>query len=94
MDPITTTLDIPTFVDIPGPIPLAPINDTLDLAPFWDVDAISHMISIVQTFFNLENIPEFFKIFLLVMGIIIGLRLLFAIIGARQTAARNNGPQV
>lgn len=94
MDPITPTLDIPTYVDIPGPLPLEPIADTIDLAPFWDVDAISHMVSVIQTFFYLENIPEFLKIFLLVMGIVIGIRLLFAIIGARQTAARNNGPQV
>jgi hypothetical protein len=82
MDPITST------VNIPGPLPLEPIADTLDLAPFWDVDSIKHSISIIQTYFYLENIPEFFQIFLLVMGIVIGLRLVFAIIGARQTATR------
>jgi hypothetical protein len=90
----TPSIDGPA-VDVPGPLPLEPIDETIDLAPFWNIDAISHMVSIIQTYFYLENIPEFFKIFLFIMGVVIGLRLVFAIIGARQTAARNNsGPQV
>ena len=68
---------------IPQPLPLAPIEETIDLTPFWDIPTIQLMVSVVLTFFYLENIPQFFEIFLFGMGMIIGLRMIVSIIRRR-----------
>jgi len=71
------------------PIPMPDISDTIDLAVFWDVGNFEQMLRIVRTFFYFENIPQFFKVFLFVMGIVIGLRLILALVSNRAEARRN-----
>lgn len=68
---------------VPGPLPLEPIDETIDLTPFWDIPTIELMVSVIITFFYLENIPQFFEIFLFGMGMIIGLRMIVSIIRRR-----------
>jgi len=75
------------------PFPMPSIEDTIDLAPFWNIAAITDMFRIVRTFFYFETIPEFFKVFLFVMGIVIGLRLILALVGRQAAAQRERQRQ-
>ncbi|MCP4428889.1 MAG: hypothetical protein GY803_30770 [Chloroflexi bacterium] len=84
LEPLALTGVTDISVDVPGPIPLPPVSDLLDLAPFWDITSIRQSISVVQTFFYLENIPEFFQIFFVSMGFVIALRAIIAIMAARR----------
>lgn len=69
---------------LPQALPLEPISDTIDFEALWDTANFTGMASVVMTFFDLENIPQFFAIFLPFMGMIIGLRLLTRFVGRRQ----------
>jgi hypothetical protein len=70
------------------PFPMPDITDTLDLTPFWDLGSIEDMFRVIRTFFYFENIPQFFKVFFFVMGIVIGLRLILALVSSRSEAKR------
>lgn len=78
---ITTTVSL---LPIPQPIPLEPVTTGLDFAPFWNIQAISDMFSVVLTFFNLHLMPEFFTVFAYGMAVVIGLRFVLGIMGRRQ----------
>lgn len=73
-------------IPLPAALPLAPLTDTIDFQAFWDAGNFSGMASVVLTFFDLQNIPQFFAIFLPFMGMVIGLRLLLRIVGRRNAA--------
>lgn len=82
-------ISAPITIPLPAPIPLEPITQTIDFAPLWDANNFTGMASAVLTVFNLQNIPEFLSIFLPVMGMVIGLRLLVAFVSNR----RNSGSE-
>lgn len=68
---------------MPAALPLAPLTDTIDFDTLWDVTNFNFMASVVITFFNLENIAEFFSYVLPFIGVELSLRWAYKIIGGR-----------
>lgn len=85
---ILPAIEPPFTFTLPGPIDLEPITDTIDYTPLWDFDTFLTMTSIIQTFFYLENIAPFLKIFFFVMATLAGLRLLIGIVSGRMANKR------
>lgn len=68
---------------MPAALPLAPLTDTIDFDTLWDITNFNFMASVVITFFNLENIAEFFSYVLPFIGVELSLRWAYKIIGGR-----------
>lgn len=79
----THTVPLTGGVVLPPPVSIPPYSETLNIEPFWSGSAVVQWVSIVRTFFVLENIPQFFAIFLPVMGLLIGFRVVLNLIGIR-----------
>lgn len=80
-DIITNTGTLTGLVDIPGPLAIPTITYTIDYSPFWDIDTLGTMFSIVQTIPTFGPIQTFIKIFVPIISILIGIKIVQRILG-------------
>lgn len=68
---------------IPTPLPISTISETIDMSFMWDFNILGQIPQIMLTFFNLQTIPTFFKIFIPFMVMVIALRAVLHMVGIR-----------